>query len=297
MAHDWLHDHLVSTYGIDIAALDPLDEAVWRVTTVEGPSWVARAFAGSAAAGVQGQVELLRALQAGRFPAERCASDEPVSWHGRTAVLVTEWIDGRPSDGRGRTYAYLGGLLGALHAHEGSNLRPGGAWHHLSPIGGPRAEIDAALALMEQAPGRGREDVIAALRGLDDCADAPHALVHPDAVPPNMITTPDDKRVIVDWAGAGRGPRLWSLAFALWAAGVHSPKLVDVMITRYFRHIELTDDELTRLPGVIGARPLTMDVWAVAHRGLPVERVLERWRANRDVVERIAGQVRARAAS
>ena len=74
---------------------------------------------------------------------------------------------------------------------------------------------------------RHRDVVVWKLEDLDDGADLPHAFVHPDFVPANAITTPDDHRVIVDWAGAGNGPRLWSLAFLLWAGGVRDLRLVD----------------------------------------------------------------------
>ena len=53
----------------------------------------------------------------------------------------------------------------------------------------------------------------------DDCSDLPHAFVHPDFVLANAIPTADERLVIVDWAGAGRGPRLWAIGFLLWAAG------------------------------------------------------------------------------
>ena len=100
---------------------------------------------------------------------------------------------------------------------------------------------------------------------LDDCADLPHSFVHPDFVPANAIGTDEDKLVIVDWTGSGRGPRLWSLGFLLWAAGMRSPKLVDVVVSRYRRHCQLTELELARLAGAIKARPLLIDCWSVAH--------------------------------
>lgn len=45
-------------------------------------------------------------------------------------------------------------------------------------------------------------------------------------VPANALDTGDGV-TIVDWTGAGRGPRLWSLGFLLFAAGARSPKAVD----------------------------------------------------------------------
>jgi Ser/Thr protein kinase RdoA (MazF antagonist) len=292
----WLARHLALTYGADVAAMERLDDRVFRVDRRDGPTWVARLFGGPAAGEVQGQVDILRALQAGEFPAERCAAEEPVSWYDNTAVLVTNWVDGQPSDAGGRTYAYLGGLLGALHAHDGAGQRIGGAWHHLSPTGGPRAEIDAAIRLLEESHGAAEPsdqfvEILDALGGLDDCADAPQALVHADAVPSNAISTPDDKRVIVDWAGAGRGPRLWSIGFTLWAAASRSPKLVGAVMSRYRRHVQLSHDELGRLANVIAARPLTIDVWSYANQRLPLVEVLRRWHENQEIAVRTAEQI------
>jgi hypothetical protein len=99
-----------------------------------------------------------------------------------------------------------------LHARPGRGLRPGGARHHLSPTGGPREEIAAAAELLGGAVGEVPVRQLApfdrlreAVDGADDCADLPHALVHPDFVPANVIPTPDARAVVVDWTGAGRG--------------------------------------------------------------------------------------------
>jgi Ser/Thr protein kinase RdoA (MazF antagonist) len=298
VAGNWLVAHLASTYGIDIMSIDRLDEQVWRVQRRDGADWVARVFEGLAAAEVSGQLDILNALERVDFPAERGATSDPISLVDDTAVLVTTWVDGHRAEGDGRTYAYLGGLLGALHSRDGGQFRTGGAWHHLSATGGPRAEIDAALNLLSDAEptirpeqGPAFDQILGALHDLDDCADTPQALIHPDAVPSNAIRTAEDTRVIIDWSGAGRGPRLWSVAFTLWAAGARSPKLVDAVLSRYHRRVRLTPDELGRLVNVIPARPLTMDVWGFAHQGLGLDQVLRRWNQNRRLAERIAGRV------
>ena len=81
----------------------------------------------------------------------------------------------------------------------------------------------------------------------------PHAFVHPDFVAANALPTPDTRLIIVDWAGSGRGPRLWSLGFALFAAGARSPKLIDPLLSRYARHVRLEPEELERLKVAIRA--------------------------------------------
>jgi len=87
--------------------------------------------------------------------------------------------------------------------------------------------------------------------------------VHPDFVPANAIPTAEEKLAIVDWTGAGRGPRLWSLGFLLWAAGARNMNLVDLVVSRYRRRIELEPAELGRLEDAIRGRPVTLEIWSV----------------------------------
>jgi Ser/Thr protein kinase RdoA (MazF antagonist) len=57
---------------------------------------------------------------------------------------------------------------------------------------------------------------------------------------------------------------LWSLGFVQWAAGARDLRLVDAFISRYRRHVTLTDGELSALPTAIAARPLTMSILSLA---------------------------------
>ncbi|HEX4107819.1 MAG TPA: phosphotransferase [Solirubrobacteraceae bacterium] len=291
--------HLAAQYGIEVAAVSALEKDVFRVDRRDGPSWVARVFAERRPLeGVHGDAAILRALEREGFPAERCAHPDPVSTHEGKGVLVTEFIPPAAPLRPGRPAAILGVLLGRLHAHPAKQLRRGGAWHHLSFEGGPREEIAAAAALLDDAAGHVGVGELALLDRLRDavqradaCEDLPHAFVHPDFVPANAIPTPDEHLAIVDWTGAGRGPRLWSLGFLLWAAGARSLRLVDVAVSRYRRHVELTPGELDRLEGAIAARPIMLECWSVCagRRELAdaVERVAD--------VRRLAPTIAARA--
>jgi aminoglycoside phosphotransferase (APT) family kinase protein len=116
--------------------------------------------------------------------------------------------------------------------------------------------------------------------------------VDPDFVPANAIENAEGGITVVDWTGAGRGPRLWSLGFLLFAAGVRSPKLVDVVTSRYRRHTRLTEDELGRLPDAIRARPLLIDSWSVATGRKPAEDVLSGLSELTELAERTAEQAR-----
>jgi Ser/Thr protein kinase RdoA (MazF antagonist) len=221
---------------------------------------------------------ILQRLERAGFPAERCADPEPVSeFHGQ-GVLVTDFLEDHGPLRPGRPAAILGVLLGRLHAHPATNVRPGGAWHHLSFTGGPREELAAAAELLEDHLPNVRVSELALfdrlrdeLARIDDCHDLPQTMVHPDFVPANAISTADGKLAIVDWTGAGRGPRLWSIGFLLWAAGARDLRLIDLVVSRYRRSVELEPAELGRLEGAIRGRPIVLETWSVCagRRALP----------------------------
>jgi Ser/Thr protein kinase RdoA (MazF antagonist) len=275
-ALDQLPAHLEHQYGIEVAGVTELDVGVYRVAQAGAPDWVARVFpAARPVSAAEGDAAVLKALAQGGFPAERCAADAPVSVLDGQAVLVTEFVAGERPRGNGRTYAILGALLGRLHSRAGEDLRPGGGWHHLALDGSPADEVAVARSLLGElrsAAGPGDADSFAALDEALEAAAAtttglPEAFVHPDFVPVNAIAPaddPDGHPAIVDWTNAGRGPRIWSLGFVLWAAGARDLRLVDAFVSRYRRHISLTDAELDALPVAIAARPLTMSIWGLA---------------------------------
>ena len=268
-----LWSHLNERYGIDVSELTELDLGVLRVDRHDGPSWVARVFPTTRPlADVLRDANTLARLEQGGFPAERLATSDAVTQFEGQSVLVTTFVPGVTPRGNGRTFAYLGGLLGALHAREGVQAAPGGGWHHLISSGTPKDEVAALQRLLDDFAPRVRDDDVKAFRslrarvkGIDVCDDLPHCLVHPDMVPTNAIEVEDRSLVIVDWANAGRGPRLWSLAMTLFAAGARDLRLVEKVISRYVRRSSLTGEELERLENAIMARPLTIHAWEVVH--------------------------------
>jgi Ser/Thr protein kinase RdoA (MazF antagonist) len=137
-----------------------------------------------------------------------------------------------------------------------------------------------------------RHTLVEDLRGLDDCTDLPHAIVHPDFVPMNAILRPERGMVVIDWAGSGRGPRLWSLGFLLWVAGARDLALVGAVISRYRDHVQLTAAERDRLPDAVRARPLTTDCWSVAHKRLDAAAAVQRLDRCQERAEQIAGRAR-----
>jgi Ser/Thr protein kinase RdoA (MazF antagonist) len=107
-----------------------------------------------------------------------------------------------------------------------------------------------------------------------------------------VIRSPDRDPVVVDWAGSGRGPRLWSLGFLLWAAGARDLNLVDAVMSRYERHAQLTAAELDRLPDAIRARPLTIDCWSAAHGRIDWATAVRNVDRTEERAEQIADRVR-----
>ena len=303
-----LRAHLETEYGIEVTAMTDLDIGVWHVGRADGPDWVARWFpARRGAEAVAGDAEILRYLAAQAFPAERCAVAEPVSALDGRAVLVTEWADPVPRQRRREAIRAAGGLgrlgalLGRLHAMPpggGAVGRPGGGWHHLAD-GLPAAEVAAAERMLAGAahliPADERaayEALQSEIRALDSADGLPEALTHPDFVLANVVATPD-AMVLVDWAGAGRGPRAWSLAFLLYAEGAKDLRRVDVVLAGYRRHVTLTEEELSRLADIARARPLVLSAWSVCTGRATPTKALAHAAEAKTLAEAVAARARA----
>lgn len=276
-------EHLERRYQVRVSGTSRLDLDVFRVDLEGRPPWVARVFpARRPREAVEGDAAILRTLETAGFPAERCATAHPVSDLDGEAVLVTRFVPGTQARD-GRVFGALAVLLGHLHAatetlRPGPGARPGGAWHHVAATGGLEAELEHTEALLREMewrlPPRDRARSAGLRRQLweIDLDGLPEALLHPDFVPANAIRTVQGDHVVVDWAGAGRGPRVWSLGFLLFATGGR-PRLVEVVMSRYRRHVVLTDAELDHLPEAILERELVLGVWAAARRGRPLAQV------------------------
>ena len=306
-----LRAHLQTRYGITVDTMTELDLGVWRVGRADGPDWVARWFpARRPAEAVAGDAAILRYLAAHEFPAERCAADEPVSVLGGRSVLVTEWADAVPRQQRRDAIraagglSQLGALLGRLHtmAEDGPEdtvvARPGGAWHHLAD-GLPSAEIAAARQMLAAAAPvipDGERAAFDTLRAEVDTLDAaqglPEGLIHPDFVLANVVATADGM-VLVDWAGAGRGPRLWSLAFLLYAEAAKEPRRAGAVLLGYREHVTLEAEELDRLGAVARARPLILSAWSVCMGRTTPTAAMTAATETKALTEMIATRIRA----
>jgi Ser/Thr protein kinase RdoA (MazF antagonist) len=304
-----LRSHLESQYGIRVAGMAELDTGVFRVDRTDGPSWVARHFpAGRPLGATVGDGEILRFLAEHDYPAERCATPDPVSVLDGNGLLVTEYVRSGPAEQRKAAIRDLGGLghlgelLGRLHTLPdtvGAVAREGGAWHHLAD-GGPDDELAAAGHMLAAAEDRVRPEdrsryrsLVARLDALDSARGLPRAFIHPDFVLRNVIASPDRGMVVVDWASAGRGPRLWALAFLLLAEGAKNLRRVDLVVAGYRQHIDVEPEELTRLAAVARTRPVVFETWKFCRGGKALAAVARDVAATGGLADAVASRARA----
>jgi Ser/Thr protein kinase RdoA (MazF antagonist) len=293
--------HLEQRYGIRVKRMSPIDSG-FRVDRHNGPSWVARWFPPARPREVvEGDAEILEFLEENGFPAERLAHREPISEIEGFRILVTEFVEGGPFQQSGQHVHRLGELHGRLHTFpvdEGARARDAGSWHLLSIEGGTRrVDVQTLMPLLAAArQGAPREhkamyDTLRAeLEAIDHCEDLPHALISIDFGGPNVIDSPERGLVGVDWAGAGRGPRLFGLAALV--NGRRDLRLVDAFIDGYRKHVRLEPDELARLAPALRVHSLILDCWGAVFVPARVADTVARIGPWRELTESIAERAR-----
>lgn len=319
--HDALTAHLEAQYGIQITSLASIDDdpntrprdswpghypATLLLRRKDGPPWIARIFSSPAdqVSRVVGDADILRFLSAHNFPAERLAHQEPVSVFNGSGVIVTQFVEGGRPDAAAIQHE-LGSLLGRLHslpAADGAVARPGGSDESGGGVhvGRPKEDLAAAMNFLvsvedDVAPeGReGFELLRDRVESADDAEGLPEALTHGNYHAWSAVGTPESL-VIVGWAGSGRGPRLPALAWLLTTAAEGGLSRVDEAVRGYSEHIQLTGEEIDRLPGVLHMKPLWLGCLdyrqaVLSGRTPTLEDGWPPWAADRtDHVERIA---------
>lgn len=313
--YDDLGPHLERRYGIRVSSVTQLDSGVFRVDRNDGPSWIARVFPPERRLdAVEGDAAVLRFLEEHDFPSERCAHADAVSALDERGVLVTTHVDGGPADDSARTAHELGALLGRLQTlppASGAAAREAGSLHHWSENGGgPREDLVAAASWLAEIedrvspPHRAAYDSLRdAVAGADALADLPRAFVHADFQVGNAIAETGAGLVVIDWSGAGTGPRIAALATLLFIAVEgfhgHSPRAaaidrVDAVIAGYRTHIELDRDEQARLASALRRLPLVFACFlfcvGVKTSRMPGSR--GSWASTHELSEAIAKRVR-----
>lgn len=303
LRHVDLLRHLATEHGIRVSAVEELDKDVLHVSGDR--ERVVRIFPGRPLAAVEGDAEILRLLAEDGYPAER-PDAHPVSLVAGRPLLVTEYVEPVPRSDRREAIRDAGGLrelgriLGDLHllSPRGAMARPGGAWHHFAE-GRPAAELAAATTFLDEATADAAPedaDHLDALRR--ELADAdsgdglPEAFLHPDFVLANVVAADDGRMVLVDWTGAGVGPRIWPLAFLLWAEGMKDPRRAALVAAGYRARVALDRAELDRLPAAMRARHLVFLVHNLRGRRTDPRKAAASARRNRAATDAVAAQVR-----
>jgi hypothetical protein len=142
--------------------------------------------------------------------------------------------------------------------------RPGGAsGDDPSREGTPSQDLLAALAFLDAvdtkvAPAHRErfEWLRDRVRSADDGDGLPEALLHGNLLhAPDHAVVSERGPVAISWKASGRGPRLADFAYLMWGTWLNEEEIA-AGVTAYRRHVELTDEELDRLEGVMCMRPL-----------------------------------------
>jgi Ser/Thr protein kinase RdoA (MazF antagonist) len=280
MFHEPIADHLLAHlrdhHRIDATAATPVsrhNDHVFRIDRGDGDPWIARVFPPARPKeNVEGDAGILRFLERQGYPAERPATEDPVSTFDGSSVLVTKFIDGHllPSPAVGaegaEKFKIMGDLLGRLHALplDESVTRLGGAsGEDPSHEGAPRQDLLAALSFLDAvdtkvAPETREhfDQLRAQVASADDAQGLPESLVHGNLMhAPDHVIVTDRAPIAIQWKGSGRGPRLADFAYLMWGTWLN-PEWIAAAATAYRQHIELTTEELDRLEAVMHIRPL-----------------------------------------
>ena len=274
--HEALKAHLEQHYGIHITSVVQFDDdhpATLIVERSDGPTWVARLFTSTADRfeRVEADAEILRLLESHRYPAERLAHPEPVTSLDGSGVMVTNFVPGGRVTATPETQRVLGELLGRLHAlppADGAMARDGGSFDHdPAYVGRPAADVAASMNFLRTVEGavdpKGRAKfdwLLEQVAHADDCEGLPEAFTHANYGTFNAIGAPGDEPVIVGWAASGRAPRLASIGWQLYCTGGNRDQ-IEALVEGYARHVQLTDEELERLPGAVILRDLYLGCW------------------------------------
>lgn len=239
------------------------------------------------------------------------------------SIFITTFIPGHRPARNKVTYYRLGKLLGRLHSlpvpETFTDLVVGG-WHHLVFPGDKICEITSAIDLVQNHLSTLVDDDsemeatelllgklyrhASTLRRINDSEGVVKCIVHPDFVDPNIIehsppNTPSAfsgstekpatemhaKWTVVDWANAGFGVRIHSLASLLWTcapiSGSGTYGLVDAVLKGYYasitKEMKLRDEEVSEdvLDPALYGGFLAIRAWDVGLGRMSASEVME----------------------
>jgi Ser/Thr protein kinase RdoA (MazF antagonist) len=284
---------LEAEYGVRVKRLTSHfqhpDKSVYFAEANDDSSLVVRLYgAARPLERVEGDAAVLLRVRGGGIPAEELVPTVDgglVAGLAGGSVLVTRRVAGTVLSRRPEELLQLGLVAGRL-----SRLTPFGG----DPLTGrragslPREDLAMAGAVLQRVNGivpRRRRAVydamVDAVAATHDGEDLPRALVHPDLQPGNAVRRADGRVVLIDWDGAGLGPRLLPLGVLLFQAAIGRDPggswaidldVIGTIVEGFRRHGSATDVELARLADLVRFRPLALaarDLAASAERGEP----------------------------
>ncbi len=272
-------------YNVTVSALGPIVEyapdegGIYRVDLHGSPPVVVRLFARNRPLErVLGDAAILAHIESHTVPAERlvltCTGEGATDLDGQ-GVLVTRFVPGRRPDRSPATLRQLGETLGRLHALPPVPSNDARLGRRAGSL--PNEDLRYGRAQLarvsEQVPSEQRlnyEELRDLLDAINDGETLPFALTHSDCHLDNFVLGCNGPAVLIDWAGAGQGPRIAALGLLLYSCAVASPgdhpgerqpdlsqlrNAVDAVIEGYCRFSFPTTEELAYLPDAIRVRP------------------------------------------
>ncbi|CAN5643477.1 hypothetical protein BH09CHL1_BH09CHL1_00950 [soil metagenome] len=279
---------LEQSYLVRGVAIKPVVEygdggGVYRVARASEPDWILRVFAiDRPMERVRGDAAILKHLASQDVPCEQLVSAADGSGSvdlDDRGVIVTHFVKGVRPSRTINSIRRLGEVLGRVNAapsvpadHRYLGRRAGAI---------PREDLDYGVAQLarvaDRVPAEAREmfaTLQMELKATNDCEKLPFGLIHSDCHLDNTIESADGRITLIDWVGAGQGPRLAPIGVLLYSLVVQSPgdvpanfermsdserhSAIDAFAEGYCRHHALTSPELDHLSDAIRVRPLVV---------------------------------------
>jgi Ser/Thr protein kinase RdoA (MazF antagonist) len=279
-----------NAYGVAEVQLQPLhqfaadERGVYRVDRVGKPPWLLRAYRQAeqedhwlaeraatllwlARAGYPAP-RVIRTYQGelvGRY-AVRTYQGELVGRYAGWSVLLLTFIEGTVASGSAADFYAIGDALGHLHqvdvqgAAAATPPVPYARWQPPSTISTLLAGL---VAIVDQIPSELQglyAFCLATLQRVEQWPVLPMAILHTDGWAQNAIRTPDGATVLIDWDGAGLGPAVLDLGYALvvchaflpeWPHIVPSIERISALLDGYCAQRTLTQPERAVLSDAI----------------------------------------------
>lgn len=254
-------DDFADRYGFSAGAITqfPNSERAWCVETPEG-TFVLRLHGHQHRGNHAAEISALRYLEVAGFPAPRLIEapngDTITKWDDRSGYLTT-FIHGESLEPNRLQAGDVGCLLAGVHSLD---IDGAGLIDTTFTVKAKRDYFESLDANPDVRAWEGYEDIrgelSAAWDELPDFLSLPRTLIHTDVLFHNVIRTPGDALVFIDWEGCGIGPAIQDIGYFLGYGIPHEGAEFGTDITRAFLEgyasvRSLRDAEWLHLPDAI----------------------------------------------